>query len=1119
MNANGKKLKVYKASAGSGKTFRLAVEYIALLVKEPTEYQHVLAVTFTNKATGEMKQRILSQLYGIANGLESSEGYVDEIIKLLAEEGIECERTEVRRKCEKALGMIVHDYSNFRIVTIDSFFQSIVRELANELGLSSNISAELDADSVIEKAVDDIIDNLSMNSPEYDSLVRYIESQIDEEKNWKIDKAVAEFGKNVVSEKFLIHDNSEREKITDKKRLDEYRKKLFEYKKGMVDNLNGQMQVIAECALKAVDDENMRNEINGKTIKFFDSNWEKKDGVTDAQQKYGEDASKWTKNTKREEEQARLIDEVLMPSARKIVELLKQRLKIENDVNASASNLYNLMIIGKIDEQIDRLNYENNRFLLAETAHFLRDVINESNLPFIYEKTGNVINHIMIDEFQDTSALQWMNFKPLLLNCLDAGQSCLIVGDVKQSIYRFRNSDWKVLNEIDKKESEMHRYIEPIHHFVNHRSSPTVIDFNNKFFHHLIKTAQASYSEKHGTVCEELNTAYENMSQKSQDAEHVYGYVRVENIVAENGDKAEKTDYVALEHERIFKAVKDLIDSNVDQNDIAILVRKGYEATEICKYFDLRKDELNVKLISNEAFKLDASSAVNMIIFALRSISAQQDRLHLATLAFYYQTLVKKSQEVLSNISLPILASNDELTNKYLPREFTKQRSELRYKSIAEIVEAVYDMFELHKLEKQDAYMFCFHDIVEEYTSENLADIDSFLQKWDEELHEKSIPNGNSTGIRVMTIHKSKGLEFHTVIMPHCNGSMLPKDSGTIWCMPSIAPYNEMPLLPIKYSSTKNSDAFAEDHDKEELMTLVDNINVMYVGFTRAKHNLIIITDENSKDANSANRYIVESLENAKIDDSTHRLDMNVEMEDGVTTYTIGEVVGHSGPNIPMKEKKKDVKENPLNRHYDDTIVKFVSNKTMAEFRQSNESDLFISEKSENEKVQKHAEKMRMISIGNMYHNTLQLVSTPADIHSAVMQMEKRGCFETCEKRMEFESDIERLVDSVSKNHPEWFARDWKTINERAILFADAKDGSLCTKRPDRVIVKGNRAIVIDYKTSADAAHCLPSGEWVIPKENVQQVEQYCNLLQEIGYESVEGYLWYILKDLIYEVK
>lgn len=1121
MTEPNKQLKVYKASAGSGKTFRLTVEYIALLVKEPTEYQHILAVTFTNKATGEMKQRILSQLYGIANELESSKDYVDAIIKLIQEDdNVQYTPEDVRKQCERALSLIIHDYSNFRIVTIDSFFQSIVRELANELGLSANINIELDAKKVLKKAVDEIIDNLCLQSPEYYSLVSYIESKIEESKSWKIEESVAKFGENLLSEKYLIHDNSVRNKMTDKTELTNYRTSIQTHCDNKIQEIKKEIEKNCADALEAVQNSGIDKDFAATPLKIFTTNWDEKDTLTPAQQKYLTNEEVWKKaKSKNAALRDSIITGTLIPKANAVASQLESRLKIKNDVSASVANIYNLMIIGKIDEQIDILNKENNRFLLAETAHFLCEVINDSNLPFIYEKTGTVINHIMIDEFQDTSTLQWQDFKPLITNSLDSNQSCLIVGDVKQSIYRFRNSDWQVLNSIDKASSDMFDYIKPIEQHTNFRSSPTVIDFNNKFFTEAIKNVNENYRENHGYECEALTTAYKDVCQTPSDQENIYGYVKVENIAPEKEDKSDKIDYNALELERVFENVKTLIESGVQQKDIAILVRKGFEAENICEYFESKKDELNVNVVSSEAFKLEASAAVQIIIFALKAIASQQDRLQLASLAYHYQTKVLCNPEIANDPSLPFLVDHEVLVQKYLPKEFYENMGEMRFKSIAEIVEDVYSMFQLSKLKNQDAYMFFFQDIVKAYSADNLADIDSFISQWDEELHQKNIPNGTTDGIQLMTIHKSKGLEFHTVIIPYCTFSLAPKDSTLLWCTPTQNPFSQMPLLPVQYSSTKKSEVFVEDHDQEELLTLVDNINVMYVGFTRPVHNLIIITDNGSAGDN-ANTFIVNAIEKAKENEENPLLmSTEIDSDTSLITYEIGKIVPHEGPDIVKEDKPKDHKVNPLKRKYDDLSVAFVTSSSMAEFRQSNESDLFISDKSEDENAQKHAHTIRLISLGNLYHNTLQLINTPKDIHKAIIAMDQKGCFEQHESKDTVEETITKLIASVEGEHPEWFSEDWKVINERAILFPDERDGSMCMKRPDRVIVKGKKAIVIDYKTGQDAATRLPNGQVMVPPKNESQVNLYCQFMRDMGYEEVEGYLWYILQDIIYKVQ
>ena len=1096
-----KPIRIYKASAGSGKTFTLAVEYITLLAVNPMAYQNILAVTFTNKATAEMKQRILSTLYGISHGLKGAEAYVDHILENIeamktlpqwqepaykkALEGFN--RETLKQRTQEALENIVHDYSRFHIETIDSFFQGIVRDLANELELSTNLKVELDETEVLSDAIDQIIENLKESSNEFRTIIDFIEEKIRENRSWQVEETVKEFGKNIFKEKYLIHGEDIRRKITDYGAIYQYKKLINEYLEERKEDV-----VETGCRLRDAYEETGITEKDGsKTIvsfiekvceyKITEPTNTSRGTFSDSIEEYTTEVDKWFKKTSKNRDALQpQVEMKLMPLLKELFEKHNEYVSHLHTVNAISQHLYSLMLLNEISRMVKSLNEESNRFLLSETANFLRNVMNHQDIPFIYEKTGTIIKYIMIDEFQDTSTLQWGNFKPLILNSLAMDGGCLIVGDVKQSIYRFRNSDWQILNGIEE-DRDLKDSIGKIPATYNFRSSKRVVEFNNELFVNAIRILKES--------CPALSTAYGDVEQIAQKKEEA-GFVRIENIdyheidkdnLPEVWEKETPENYDEATLQRIQLSVKELIDNGVNANDITILIRTNKEVPLISDYFNTHQDVLNVKVVSDDAFRLDASPAINIIICALRVLAEPDSALHLATLAHHAS---------------------------FIPEAFDEAvRSEMRFKPITEQVEEIHQIFQLHQLPDQDAYLFYFNDIVEQFCEENQTDLDTFLQAWDEKLCEKTIPNGTSDGVRIMTMHKSKGLEFHSVIIPSCSWSIKPKDSEVMWCIPQGAPYDQMPLLPVSVSRAKDDSIFADDRREEELRTLVDNINVLYVAFTRAKHNLIILTgnkmgdtmDEGTK-LTSAQAFLIKAMpEKMKQKD----------VEGVITCYEQGCIV-------PTQTKKEEKEKNVMDCTYDPLPVSFASHPSIAQFRQSYDSDLFITADSLDPQIQKHTERIRLISLGNLYHSIFQYIRTSDDIPHTIQLLKSKGCFGDLLEAQEAQETVTKMINDISTEHPEWFAADWKVLNERAILFLENQMQT--TKRPDRVIVKDNQAIIIDYKTAQDVVKQQADGTYTVPSKNKAQIEEYKRLLSEIGYTDVKAYLWYILDHIIVPV-
>ena len=634
-------LLVYKASAGSGKTFTLAVEYIKHLIENPRAYRQILAVTFTNKATAEMKERIVQQLYGIWKGDRDSEAYLNRIREDLKED---MDTEELRKRAGMALQYMLHDYSRFRVETIDSFFQSVMRNLARELELTPNLNIELNNTEVLDEAVDSLIEKLTPDAPVMGWLLDYINERIADDKRWNVSDEIKSFGRNIFDESYLEKGGLLRECLKEpqlmklyKEALKELETEALEQMKAFNDQFEGELE---GYGLAPEDLKNGSRGIGSYFRKLRDGRLSDKDVVNATLQGCLANADNWsTKSSKQRKEITALAERSLMPLLQEAERMRPQRCRTVNSCRLTRQHLNKLQLLNHIDEEVKTLNREQNRFLLSDTNALLHRLVREGDSSFVFEKIGASIRNVMIDEFQDTSRMQWDNFRLLLLEGLAQGEDSLIVGDVKQSIYRWRNGDWRILNGLKKSLGHFPIRLETLK--VNRRSEANVTDFNNRVFREVVDYLNSLHLAELKTECRELKEAYEDVEQESAK-EKARGYVRVEFL-----EPDEERDYTEATLQALGEAVEELLAEGVKLNDMAILVRKNKNIAPIADYFDR---ELKVPVVSDEAFRLDASQAVCMLVDALRYLSDATDGVALASLVMNYRTGVKEQEGNTDNL-------------------------------------------------------------------------------------------------------------------------------------------------------------------------------------------------------------------------------------------------------------------------------------------------------------------------------------------------------------------------------------------------------------------------------------------------------------------------------------
>lgn len=1108
-------LTVYRASAGSGKTFTLAVEYISLLVKDPENYQHILAVTFTNKATQEMKMRILSQLYGIANSLQSSQQYFNKV-----KEKTNMPDAVIRNNARAALTLLIHRYNNFRILTIDAFFQQVLRNLAHELGQTANLRVDLNNEEITEKAVDQMIESLEKGQPVLQWISTYINNSIEDDNGWNIIGKIKTFGTNIFKDFYKAHEANLKEQLSNADDFKVYETTLRKRRNDIRKTFNGK----AKSILNEIKNANLdipSNYRSGLYKYLTDSaiapltNKPLKAGVLKA----NESPQNWTssKCAKADKQQIQtLAAEVLSAQLSELIAYNNDNWNEFQSIQLTLSHLSELRLLHAIADAVDNLTKDTNRFMLSNTQALLKELIADSDTPFIFERIGARLKHVMIDEFQDTSTIQWQNFQVLLANCMaqELSQN-LIVGDIKQSVYRWRQGDWGILNNIEKSFAHQKIRLETLDY--NYRSEKRIIDFNNAFWEQCVANTAKEVAQDDAEKAEIVQKAYEDVAQKTHKTTE-NGFVKISLYPS----KVMKDAVL----EELIETIKELFSNGYggkNQSKIAILVRSKSNIQDIVNAL-LQSFGNEINIVSDEAFRLDASLSVNIIVSAMHLLTHPDDVLTRGKLVkLYNQEVLKKP---LTDIDLLVsinesnnietknidkkerrkLATEQQMAklNSQLPPEYVTNRELLLGLPIVDLVDKLFMLFGLDQLEGQSSYICTLYDTLNDFLKDHTADIDDFINEWENSLSSKTIQSDEIEGIRIMTIHKSKGLEFDNVIIPFCNWEMEKK--GTLWCETKNkpAPYNKLPLLPIDFSRDKLiGTVFEDDYKEEHFQNIVDNLNLLYVAFTRASKNLFVFglrqgkttLDNIAKGTPPGNRSYAIELALRQVSEQLQGSLLSFPDDIG------SEIHFEYGTLVPeTHEKEHAVADNPFLIKPDKHIVSIATYPQAATFKQSNKSIEFVK----GEYVDP-SDRTRYIKIGNVLHQLFSTIYTTADIPARLNELEQQGIIYNDEiTSAQLRTRIEDAITNPQVQ--EWFSKRWQLYNECTILEYNKDTNEMEEHRPDRVMTDGKEFVVVDFKFGKER------------EEYKKQVQQYMEILIRMGHKKVSGYLWYVVKNNVVEV-
>jgi len=1020
-------LTISKASAGSGKTFRLTGEYLKLLFKEYSEhsgapYRHILAVTFTNKATAEMKDRILSELDNLSTGGNSP--YMEDLCRaaaLSSQSYMEREK-QIRIDAGILLREILNDYTGFNVSTIDSFFQTILRAFAREMGQSASYNVELDTGDVLMQAIDSMLNSLEEDD-RADLLKWLIDLAVDgiEQGNgWDITGKLNSLGQQLFNEKFKMQGRDVESVLMNRENMGRYRDKL----RAAISDFRKEVSALAAAALSRLSEAGLSVEdfpygkYSGASGLLRMAEGEMEASVRFSRMAMAQNPdSSWCKSlSKNRSAIESMFYGEFGDAIRKIDSLINGRPGKEYRTACIIYRHFSVLgVLMDIRMEVDKWCRETNTVILPETNAFLHRIIDRDETPFIYEKAGTRIDHYMLDEFQDTSAMQWENFRPLISDSVDSGRDNLIVGDVKQSIYRWRNSDWRllqsgILRDFDSRDIKMSPLDE------NYRSGRALVEFNNSFFFRAGIVLQQIYESRSGRSTSDgqpplISSIYADVAQKIPSSRtSVGGHVRVEFV-----EKDETSGWKEKILERLPGRIEELLEKGFRAGDIALLVRSNDDGALVSNYLM----DNGYSIVTEEALKISSSKSVGKVVSVLEYLSHPDDRI---------------AQKLFCDTGVDISECAD------LP--------------LYNLCETIITLLSAED-RRQVAFLQAFMDTVRDFCSKRGSDVEGFLKWWNEAGVRLSIsaPDG-ADSVKVMTIHKSKGLGFEVVIIPFLADPFF-KNSGILWCSPTGTPFSELGKIPVTISSSLMGTAFESDYLDEMLYQYIDSLNTAYVAFTRAKSELHIFSEKKKDDA--------------KVSDMGQLLYsyLKTDVPGFEDVYESGEwCMGASEEEIFGEQMK------------------------MPEYYESFSDDGRIRASLRNASALDDAPDVRMHGI--LMHMLFSRIGVEEDAVSVIEDAVISGDIPVSMKEDVLKEVLERLSEAKSAGY-RWFSGEYSVMNEVTVLSPE--HGEI---RPDRVMVRGSEAVIVDYKFGSE--HDM---------QYVMQVGRYMDSLRRMGYSLVRGYLWY----------
>lgn len=1068
---------VYKSSAGSGKTHTLVKEYIRLVVENPGRYRSILAITFTNKAANEMKGRILEDLEKLtALKTTKRNGKFNDLVGSLKSH-LHLSEEEISKRALIGLSLILHNYSGFAVSTIDSFVHKLVRSFARDLRLPPNFEVEMDTDKLISKSIDLLISKVGTDMELTKALVQFIETKMEDEKSWNIEWELKNFAKILLNED--SYEAIDKLKELEIKDFTGIGKKLHAW----IGIFKKQVKEIAEKAYGLIQQNNIpiSSFYRGNTgISAYFKNLaagriDKLKPNSFVETTVEED--KWFSGKCTNDDRAAInsIKGQLGDAYLAILDLKEKDYQNYSLFLMILQNIYPIAVLNVIEKVMDEFRQNENIVHISEFNKRIAKIVGSEPVPFIFERIGEKYRHFLVDEFQDTSLMQWQNMLPLYENSLGSNRFNMIVGDGKQAIYRFRSGEveqfaklpgiYKAPNDPIAQSREnllKSQYNEKVLG-TNFRSNVEIVKFNNGFF----SFVRQKLSDRHISI-------YDTVVQ-DWVSEKTGGSVHIEFM---DHQDLKKEDFAIVECERLHQIIiNDL--AKIPLKDIAILTRSNKEAGNIAQFML----EKGINVISAEALLLSSSEEVRFIISFLNHLNNRKDKIpvsEIITYLFSRNLLNYPSIDMAFDASLELKGRTDEDEGKVkLENLLQLNRLSISFSAISTstLFEAIGQLVHIFKLDPagDNPFILFFFDVVQEFLSKYNDGLAEFLKYWEDTKHKHSIivPEGIDA-IQIMTIHKAKGLQFPVVIFPFAEDSVRPTKKYQ-WVNLKTETVPELKAALLNTNNSLKETIYSDLYEEEYQKSLLDMVNLLYVTLTRPEVHLYILTKIKIDKKKGGWKL---KTDYPDIPDLFYMFLADAGLwSDEERVYTFGEIPVAGLRKIDIRKK---------------TIIKDAKDRVIG----SRKKKLIFS---------KHAPKVwdvedpeRNRQWGNLVHELLAKIEYAKDVNQVIDEAFRDGLLD--------KEDKNTLAEKINKiiSNPEikpFYEEGTRVMNEKDILL---QDGS--TIRPDRLAFRGDKLAIIDYKTGQEE------------KYHIAQLNNYASKLQLMGYTNINKYLLYIDEEVVVEV-
>lgn len=1044
----------YNSSAGSGKTYTLVKEYlkIALETKNPNLYKHILAVTFTNKAAAEMKARIIDSLKALSSGKDLSgtpKFLLADLLKPIKDGGLGCLAIEIGKRSKNVLKSILHNYNDFGVSTIDKFTHKIIRTFAHDLQLPLNFNIELDERELLGASIDLLIAEVGRNEKLTKLLLEYTSKKAEDEESWHIENDLFNFSRNLLKEDGELYLEKIRKlSIAD---FDTIKKQLFQLTKNFEHKVMEQGQI----AIEFIDAQG----ISSKSFSggYFYKYWLGLKDFTklmpnDTVVKIVNGEKDWYAKTV-DTNQKQLIDSnqseliKLFHQSRQYIDSFESDYKVNKLI---IKNLYSLAVLNEIEKTVQEFKKDNNVLNISDFNKQIAKIVSSEPIPFIYERLGEKYQHYLIDEFQDTSIIQWHNIIPLIDNSLGNGKFNMVVGDAKQAIYRFRGGEVEQIIHLPniykhnnnqlllERESALIRNYANKNLTKNYRSKAEIVKFNNDFFQSVASNLSEQYQQLYSDLEQEF------------DPKNTGGGVQLNFI--EESDNQIFRDIVL---NNIINTIKNNCAAGYSLTDIAILTRSNKDGSEIASF--LLANDVNV--ISSESLLLNNSEEVTFLLNVFRYLSSPNDK--------SYQV------QILSYLTNPddlfkvfTQAEGNQLISYLKTKNITLDFGKIANYSLYELAEHLVVLFGLDK--KVDVYIQFLLDKIHEYASRYDNSVVNFIEWWETRAEKFSIviPEGIDA-VRVMSIHKSKGLEFPVVIYPFAT-SNIKTGEDFFWTAETNIEGLAAAILPMvkELENTRFAAVYKEEMNKSTL----DLINVMYVALTRPKDRL----------------YIISKVDFSK---GIRKLSSNGSVADFLFNFCELNPANKTADHIYQfglfASKEKQITEQISN----DKVFNEISYNNWRKKIQISYQAPLVWDIENPETSGAH---------GTLIHTILAKINTKNDLDKVLTSFQHKGLIAE-DELPKIRIELENVFKIKGVN--ELFSDFDELKNERSILLPSGE-----SYQPDRVVVKNNSTYLVDYKTGEQN------------QKHVEQIKNYKSLLTQMGYPNVNAYLLYVKEKSLIDV-